>query len=505
GLERAGRFAGRRFVGENDWYRDGAKELLNEQHPLNDFWSSAGSASGTGEGNPLIGTSFALLFLSKGKRPVVIGKYDHGAEDWDLHPKGVHYLTRRLEQAWDGVKLNWQTVQAKNSTTDDLLAAPVLFMSGKEFLDLKPTEKENLKEYLENGGFLFAEACQGDGCGDNVKYDKAFRALMAEIFPDSRLEPLPINHPIWTSHYSLLGGPAAMAERPLLGLQACCRTSVVYCPKNLSCYWELDRPSILDANNVSIKLKQRVEQCIKIGVNVVAYATDRARLREKGETPKIAEKGHELLAERVLIMPKLQHSGGADDAPNAWSNVLRNVQTNLGLEIKTDKKMIAATTESLADYPFVFMHGRNKFTFSNKEREAIMKHLEYGGLIFADSICASQAFTDSFRSEMNIILRKMGTRLNSIPSDSPLWTDQYGYVIKQVTMRTKTKGGSFQDIATSPQLEGAQLDGRWAVIFSPIDLSCALENSAKSQCTGYSHDDALRISTNVIMYSLLGD
>lgn len=495
GLERAGRLAGRRFVGPNDWYRDGAKQLLKTQHPHNDNWQTT---RGHGENNPLVATSFALLFLSKGKRPVVIGKYDHGAPDWDLHPKGVHYLTRRLEKIWS-VKLNWQTVKAESATVDDLLEAPVLFMSGRDLIELNQTQKDNLKKYLENGGFLFAEACQGDGCGNDAKYHKAFVALMAELFPDSRLEALARNHPIWNSQYPLVANP----ERPLLGLQACCRTSVIYCPKNLSCYWNLDRPAILDAPGVNNNLKQRVEYCTRLGVNVMAYATDRFNLREKGETPTLAEKNQQLLTDRVLVFPKLQHGGGDDDAPNAWRNVLRNVE-QLGLEIKMDKKMIPAEIDDLADHPFIFLHGRNRFAFTNEQREAIRKHLDLGGFIFADSICASKEFTESFRKEMSLILANQP--LVPIDPSHEIWTNQtYGYKIDRVTLRTKTKSGTFKEEITRPQLEGAEINGRLAVVFSPNDLSCALENTAKSQCTGYTHEDSLKISTNVVLYSLLSD
>ncbi len=495
GLERAGRLAGRRFVGPNDWYRDGAKELLKTQHPHNDYWQNPRSA--LGENNPLVATSFALLFLSKGKRPVVIGKYDHGTPDWDLHPNGVHYLTRRLEKEWS-VKLNWQTVKAENATVDDLLEAPVLFMSGRDLIDLNRSQKDNLKKYLENGGFLFAEACQGDGCGNDAKYHQAFLALMAELFPESQLEALARNHPIWNSTYPLV----ANKERPLLGLQACCRTSVVYCPANLSCYWNLDRPSILDDTTVSQNLKQRVDYCTKLGVNVIAYATDRFNLREKGETPTLVENNPQLLTDRVLVFPKLQHGGGDDDAPNAWRNALRNIE-QLGLEIKMDKKMISATTDELADHPFVFLHGRNRFTFSREEREVLRKHLDLGGFIFADAICASKEFTESFRKEIYAILGNQS--LVPIAPNHEIWNKRYGYQLDRVTLRIKANGGTFQEEVSAPQLEGAEINGRLAVVFSPNDLSCALENTAKSQCDGYTHEDALKITTNVLLYSLLSD
>ena len=497
GLERAARLAGRRFIGANDWYRDGAKHLLKIQNPNNGNWITNG---GHGESSPLVATSFGLLFLSKGKRPVAIGKFNHGVADWDLHPKGVHYLTRRLESEWK-TKLNWQTVKAEDSTVDDLLEAPVLFMSGKDAIGLTDKQKETLKSYLENGGFLFAEACEGDSCGSAVAYDRAFRELMAEIFPDSQLERLEKAHPIWTARYPLPWNE----ERPLLGLQACCRTSVVYCPTNLSCYWNLDRPAIMEDSGTHKKLKKRIEYCSQMGVNVVAYATGRVdELKDKGETPTVADRKIELLNDRVLVFPKLRHGGGADDAPNAWRHILRALETTLGLDMKTEKKMISPTFEELADHPFIFVHGRTGFSFTDAQRKEIRDSLEHGGFIFADSICASEEFTKSFRSEMKRILEKP---LRPIPPDHPIWNGKYGYKLERVKYQTKDakSAGKFNLKSGPPQLEMGEYNGRMAVVFSPLDISCALENIHESQCNGYTHESAKLIGMNVVLYYLLND
>ena len=53
-----------------------------------------------------------------------------------------------------------------------------------------------------------------------------------------------------------------------------------------------------------------------------------------------------------------------------------------------------------------------------------------------------------------------------------------------------------------PKLEGIRIGDRWAVIFSPYDLSCALEKQNSMECTGYSRQDAEKIALNVVLYSL---
>ena len=56
-----------------------------------------------------------------------------------------------------------------------------------------------------------------------------------------------------------------------------------------------------------------------------------------------------------------------------------------------------------------------------------------------------------------------------------------------------------------PELEGIEIDGRWVVIFSPYDISCALEQHEALECRGYTREDAARIGLNVLMYSLNPD
>ena len=56
-----------------------------------------------------------------------------------------------------------------------------------------------------------------------------------------------------------------------------------------------------------------------------------------------------------------------------------------------------------------------------------------------------------------------------------------------------------------PELDGIQIDGRLAVIFSPYDISCALEQHEALQCRGYTREDAARIALNVLLYSLSPD
>ena len=95
-----------------------------------------------------------------------------------------------------------------------------------------------------------------------------------------------------------------------------------------------------------------------------------------------------------------------------------------------------------------------------------------------------------------------------IPADDPIFTPAYGgFDIRQVSLRDPESSDANQPVAArvrqvEPQLEGIQIGGRWAVIFSPYDISCALEEHEALGCRGYIRQDAARIGLNVLLYSL---
>ncbi|MGD9127817.1 MAG: DUF4159 domain-containing protein, partial [Planctomycetia bacterium] len=178
GLERVGRMTAHRFIGQHDWYREGADYLVNRGVLPTDYWTGR---KGVEQSNRLLSTSFALLFLSKGRRPVLIAKAEHGdPQSWDVHKSDVGNLTRFVEKQWKR-EMTWQVIDVKAATIDDLVETPVLYFSGKNSpLPSNPDERKalatKLRGYLDRGGFLFAEGyCRGS------KFDTGFRQLVKEI------------------------------------------------------------------------------------------------------------------------------------------------------------------------------------------------------------------------------------------------------------------------------------------------------------------------------------
>ncbi|MCA9072955.1 MAG: DUF4159 domain-containing protein, partial [Planctomycetaceae bacterium] len=87
--------------------------------------------------------------------------------------------------------------EKKVALTDPaLFETPFLFMNGHNDFVFKDEEIENLRLYLEHGGFLFTS-----GCCTNPAFPKAWRREMQRIFPGQPVKELPYDHPIYQAFY----------------------------------------------------------------------------------------------------------------------------------------------------------------------------------------------------------------------------------------------------------------------------------------------------------------
>jgi hypothetical protein len=507
GLERAGRLTARRFIGNHDWYREGAEHLIRKkQDNLSGFFAGGGHA----EDDRNISTSLALLFLSKGRWPVLVAKLKHGpGDEWNQRRHDIHNLTLYVESKWKQ-DLTWQVIELDKARIEDLLQAPVLVLSGSQ--SPLPDDEEQQRQmaakirgYIDRGGFVFAEA---DTCASG--FDKGFRRLMELAFPEPeyKLTLLDPNHPIW--HFDEQVPHEQL--RPLEGINYGCRTSLVYAPRDprgqrvpLSCLWELSRAG--RRQTFSRAVQAQIKAARSIGINVLGYATN----REFDEGRKLgitltSKSPLEKIDRGRLEVAKLRHPGGCDSAPRALANLMEAAAGQLKVHVETHPKLIGMTDAALYDYPMVFMHGRNRFELTDSERKALKTYVERGGLLLADAICSSKAFGDSFRAEM----KKMfpAAALARIPSTDGLWTTKYGgFDLATVSRRDPqpAEGGGpmrAEVRKVPPELEGIKFGDRFGVIFSQFDLSCALEKQDSLECRGYTREDAARLGINVLLYSV---
>jgi hypothetical protein len=188
----------------------------------------------------------------------LINKLRHAPlDDWDNDPDDIRNLVSAVAREWR-VPLTWQIADLQRATVTDLLQAPILFINGRKGPELTASEKQNLREFAERGGVIFAEAC----C-DSAQFDAGFKKLMQEMFPakEDALRALPEDHPIWRARHLV-----SFENHPLLGIRRAARSLVIYSPKDLSCYWNQSPRSPTDP---------AVIVAINLGQNVIDHVTGR--------------------------------------------------------------------------------------------------------------------------------------------------------------------------------------------------------------------------------------
>ena len=228
----------------------GAEELVRSQKKPAGFWMGA-----LNESEKTVATSFALLFLAKGRAPVLINKLQHGpVGDWNNDADDVRNIVSIVSRDLKSL-LSWQVVDPSVATVPELLQAPIIFFNGHKSPQFSAFAKQNLRKSVEQGGVIFAEAC----CGSR-EFDRGFRDLTIEIFPEQehKLQLLTDEHPVWRAKHVL-----SSEAHPLWGIQLGGKTAVIYSPEDLSCYWNQADRHVSDPS---------VVRAIKVGQNVIDYA-----------------------------------------------------------------------------------------------------------------------------------------------------------------------------------------------------------------------------------------
>ncbi len=145
--------------------------------------------------------------------------------------------------------------------SSDLFLYPYIHMTGHGNVVFSPAEAENLRTYLEGGGFLHID--------DNYGMDEFIRVELQKVFPDNELVELPFDHEIFHQKYDFNGLPKIHehdGERPqAFGIIVDGRLVCLYTHEtDLSDGWE-NQEVHNDPENKRL-------QALQMGANILMYA-----------------------------------------------------------------------------------------------------------------------------------------------------------------------------------------------------------------------------------------
>ena len=142
---------------------------------------------------------------------MTIGRLQYqGGGDWYANPSSLPNLLDAVRERTNLPVSERERVVQLGSPS--LWEVPYLYMTGHGNVLFSIEEVNNLRRFLENGGFLHAD--------DNYGMDESFRREIARVFPDQPLVEVPLEHPVYHIVYDLPQGVPKVHEHDGLPAQA---------------------------------------------------------------------------------------------------------------------------------------------------------------------------------------------------------------------------------------------------------------------------------------------
>jgi hypothetical protein len=168
-----------------------------------------------------------------------------------------HFLARAQQETTISTSGHLSIVKL---SSNDLFEYPMVIMTGEGAFELLDVERQNLKRFIERGGFLLASA----GCS-SPEWDASFRAEMAKIFPKNAMKEIPMSHPVFHTVYDVTQLQGLHSQpRPLEGISFGQRLGVLYSVDGLNDTQHTQGCCCCGGNEIT-----NDEQ---INVNILAYA-----------------------------------------------------------------------------------------------------------------------------------------------------------------------------------------------------------------------------------------
>jgi hypothetical protein len=469
-VERIGVAAGLKYLGGVDWYQKGANWLIGKQ-------GKAGSWTGDISGP--VDTAFAMLFLARGRAPIAFNKLDYAkgqtgsaAPAWNQRPRDVANAAR-----WVGAQieqdLNWQVVPP-TAPLSDLADAPILYVSGSKPPVLDDAEKAQLRAYVEAGGMIVGNADAG-----NAAFATGFRKLATELFPAYEMRELPESHPLYTGNFPR----SKWKVKPSVqGLSNGVRELVLLFPAaDPARQWQ------------SRVVKDR-ESFWQVAGALFLYVSEGKDLRYRGENHLVVP-NPAVKATRAVAVHRLEHSTtNWDPEPGGWRRMAA---------VALNKQRVAVTVKPVKIEPnaipaggLAHLTGTAKFTFTDAQRAEIKRYVGAGGTLLVEAAGGSTPFATAAETELAQLFPD--AKLAVLPEHHAVY--KAGGERDEPFRFRKAAQKALAGQSKTARLQGIELNGRLAVIYSREDLSAGMVGQSVDGVIGYDPESATDLTASIVAF-----
>ncbi|MGB7158179.1 MAG: DUF4159 domain-containing protein, partial [Tepidisphaeraceae bacterium] len=399
--ERVGVASGLKYFGKVNWYQHGADWLIKKQN-------KNGSFAEVSKSGDISDTAFALLFLARGRSPIVVNKLDYSAGapegaggaggakvNWNIRPRDAARLVRWVGKSVER-DLHWQITNL-SAPADELSDAPILYIAGKDEWNPSDEAKGKIKSFIESGGMVLANAdCMGKG------FLASMRKLGADLFPAYEFRELPNDHPIYVEEQFLR--EKWKTKPSILGLSNGARELMLVIP-------QADPAKAWQLGSVGGR-----EESWQLGANIVLYAVDKRGLRNRGVT-HLVTRDEKKKPDKTISVSRLEYAGNWDPEPGGWRR-MADIMHNRGVDLQVKPAKPGAIGSSQGGGRIVHITGTKPITLDPAGQVALKKVIDDGGTLVIDAAGGSSEFAQSAEKLIGLIAKEP---LKSIPLDHALY------------------------------------------------------------------------------------
>jgi hypothetical protein len=183
------------------------------------------------------------------------------------YPTAEEHILQIMKEA-TGIHVEKLSYRVVELSSDEIFQYPFAYVSEPGEMELTDEEVENLREYIERGGFVMVDDFGGQGQGPGEF--ESFRANLLRAFPDRDMFVIEDSHPLLNTFYQI---DSLQTEHPMTRVKSIFYgypngkggLAMVICYANdVGDYWEF-----IDEPRYAVRPSA---EALKLGINFVMYA-----------------------------------------------------------------------------------------------------------------------------------------------------------------------------------------------------------------------------------------
>lgn len=425
--------------------------------------------------------------------PVIFTKMQspYGLIDWASRPNDLGNLLKGMKEKID-INFAFESKPFSEISTDPE-RNPILYRSGHFHFSLTPEERQRLRAYLLNGGMIIFNT----GMGSKPFFDSAQKELQA-IFPETPLQQLAPDHPIFHAYYDIgrvqyrsgVRQAGYMLDDPLFyGLTIDCRTLAIISRWCMAIGWDALEDNTLQGYTT--------DSAIKLGINLLSYATSqRAWAKTAVRSMKFLDQDQTQAGKVSLV--QVVYQGEWKTRHVGLSVLLQQFNQRTDIPVKLSLQELELADAQIFNAPMLYITGHESFQLNTAEIRNLREYLKKGGFLMAEACCGRKGFDAAFMREMKKVLPEHPLR--PIPIQDQLFT--LPNAIRSVGITPALASQMSAKTTIPPKLLGIDINGYYAVIYSPYGLAGGWEMSQNPYALGYDDAGSLSIGENILMYAI---